>query len=1099
MNFPFFKTWKSTFLLALLAVNAAAGTLYVDLNSTNPISPYVDWSTAATNIQDAVDAAGTGDLVLVNDGVYQTGGRVVYGALTNRVAVTKPFTVQSVNGPDVTIIKGYQVPGITNGDAAIRCMYLTNDAVLSGFTLTKGATRSTGDTLSEQSGGAVFCEASAVVSNCVLAGNSAAYYGGGACSGMLLHCTVTANSALAAGGAYSSALTNSIITGNAVVYGGGGCDLCSLCGCTLQNNSAGLDGGGSWGSTLENCTIQGNTAGGVGGGAYQGVLNNCMIIGNLAPAVNGAGGGTYDASLTNCVLKGNWARNMAGGAKGGILRNCAVTANSANTGGGLYSAAAFNCTVTANTAIGEGGGVFKSQLWNSVIYLNSASVSSNYDSASSLRYCCSPPASGNGNVNADPQLATLSHLSAISPCLTAGNASYAVGSDIDGEPWGNPPSIGCDQFNPGEVTGPLSVSIGGPTNVVAGIMTYFCAWNDGRVSVTRWEFDDGTIVSNRALIYHSWSAPGTYTVVLRGYNDSNPGGIAGTLTVWVGDAPSRFVALGNPTPQPPYSSWASAATNIQDAVDAAFPGEVILVSNGVYEAGSRKFKSAIANRVTVAKPVVLRSANGPGVTIIKGFQVPGATNGVTAIRCVYLSSGARLHGFTLTSGATGDSGFAGLPERSGGGLLCETNGFVVVSNCVFAGNAACSSGGGACYGQYFNCTFMSNAILGGLYDGAGGAVCNGSLAGCTLFGNFGGNGSGGGAYSSTLTNCLLNGNYAASGGGAGSSTLYQCTLAGNSANIGGGACYGALYNCLISSNKVVAQTAAGGGVCYGKLSACTLVGNSSSSKGGGAFGGGLTNCLLVANSSGTNGGGAASAVLINCTLVGNSAAVSGGGTYSATNRNCIIYSNTAPSGPDFSGGDLTYCCTTTLPGSGLGSFTNAPLFVDMAGWDLHLQAISPCINAGLNNYALSSTDLDGNPRISGGTVDVGAYEFQNPASTISYAWLQQFGLPMDGTADGADVDHDGMNNWQEWRAGTDPTNAPSVLQLLSPTNGASGVTVTWQSVTNRNYYLQRSLDLSAQPPFVNVQSNIVGQAGTTSYTDTNAVGAGPFFYRVGVQ
>ena len=534
-------------------------------------------------------------------------------------------------------------------------------------------------------------------------------------------------------------------------------------------------------------------------------------------------------------------------------------------------------------------------------------------------------------------------------------------------------------------------------------------------------------------------------------------------------AATHYVDLNSTNATPPYTDWTTAATNIQDAVDAATNGDLVLVTNGIYQTGGYPVNGNIlTNRVAVTKPLTLQSVNGPAHTVIQGYQVPGTTNGDSAVRCAYLTNGVTLSGFTLANGAT-RALLNGARDGSGGGAWCESVN-AVVTNCVIVGNASGYAGGGAYFGTLVGCMIGTNSVLGGR-DWGGGAY-NSSLANCTLVHNSAGEG--GGAYSCNLNNCLLVGNTAGIGGGAIQCTLISCTIVGNSAS------------------------SSGGGACGGTLNACSIS-NNTASNGGGTLNSTLNNCLVSGNSAGS-GGGVDGGTITGCTVVSNSATSSGGGIYgSAYGYNSIVYYNLAPSGSNNIGTKFNNCCT--LPNLYGGGITNEPLFVDLANGDFHLQSNSPCINSGNNIFVTVPNDLDGNPRIVGGTVDIGAYEYQTPSSVLSYAWAQQYGLPTDGTADYADTDGTGMNNWQKWIAGLNPTNPASLLAIQPPvaTNTTTGVTVSWQSVNTRTYYLQRATDFTAQPAFTSIRSNLLGQAGTTSYTDTTATNGGPFFYRVGVQ
>jgi hypothetical protein len=101
-------------------------------------------------------------------------------------------------------------------------------------------------------------------------------------------------------------------------------------------------------------------------------------------------------------------------------------------------------------------------------------------------------------------------------------------------------------------------------------------------------------------------------------------------------ATTRYVNINSATPIAPYTSWATAATNIQDAIGAAFATDTILVTNGVYQ--TRAFTvSASNNRLYLVNFVTVQSVNGPEVTTIVG-----STNSASPIRCAYLEAQTTL-------------------------------------------------------------------------------------------------------------------------------------------------------------------------------------------------------------------------------------------------------------------------------------------------------------------------------------------------------------------------------------------------------------------------------------------------------------------------
>jgi len=252
------------------------------------------------------------------------------------------------------------------------------------------------------------------------------------------------------------------------------------------------------------------------------------------------------------------------------------------------------------------------------------------------------------------------------------------------------------------------------------------------------------------------------------------------------------------------------------------------------------------------------------------------------------------------------------------------------------------------------------------------------------------------ASSPTIRNCVVRDNYAYSWGGGGimaencSPAIENCFITGNSSHGSGGGvkCYQAspkIINCSIIANTT----------SYSGAGACMSLDDHSSPE--------IINCILSRNAAGYGGaircrtyssphiksciiyGNANDAVwcfnhcspkITNCIIVNNQ----GHGLYHHNQHrgtpritNSILWENSLQ---EIQGFAIVAYCDIEDGWQGPGNIDTDPCFVNPDNNDYHLLPFSNCIDSGDPDYeaGLDETDFDGNPRVIGGRIDMGAYE-----------------------------------------------------------------------------------------------------------------------------
>ena len=313
-------------------------------------------------------------------------------------------------------------------------------------------------------------------------------------------------------------------------------------------------------------------------------------------------------------------------------------------------------------------------------------------------------------------------------------------------------------------------------------------------------------------------------------------------------------------------------------------------------------------------------------------------------------------------------------------------------------------------------------------------------------------------------------------GGKSSPVIIDNVIAGNTTThyfgAGGGIYCDSESSPTIIGNRIADNTTTGlysngGGVSCGWGSSPTIIKNmiahnTTSGEGGGIYCGGDSWAAIAGNTIAGNmafsGGGIycgleSSVIITNNTITGNMASGYGYGDGIARQRssasgttltdgdpvtiiNCILWGN----GDELYNCSATYSCVQDADG-GEGNISSYPHFVDPYNDDYSLLSWSPCIDAGDPGFVPQpdETDIDGNPRVIGGRVDMGAWEAATKSPDadsdgLPDDWeIEHFGnisAPADGDPDG-----DGLANREEYNLGTNPRSDTRTIHVSAANAG----------------------------------------------------------------